>query len=97
NCPANNGRVNLQEALRQLAATGLTRILCEGGAHLAAALIQDGLVDELAHFGAGTLIGGEGHPALGPLHLVNLAAAPRLRHLATDTIGPDTLSRWSFA
>lgn len=90
------GQVNLPKALRQLASRGLTRILCEGGAELAAALIRDRLVDELAHFSAGALIGSEGHPALGPLALGALAAAPRLRRLSLDSIGADTLGRWSF-
>ena len=33
--------------MAELAARGLTRVLCEGGPHLAASLIKAGLVDEL--------------------------------------------------
>lgn len=92
-----DGRVDLRDAMSQLAARGLTRILCEGGATLAAALIRARLVDELALFSAGKLIGAEGHPALGPLDLATLAEAPRLHLLSQETVGPDTISRWRFA
>lgn len=95
-CAAQKGRINLQDALHQLAAKGLTRILCEGGGQLAATLIRDGLVDQLAHFTAGTILGAEGHPAIGPLGLAALKDAPRLRLISSETIGPDALSRWSF-
>jgi diaminohydroxyphosphoribosylaminopyrimidine deaminase/5-amino-6-(5-phosphoribosylamino)uracil reductase len=81
-------------ALRVLAGEGITRVLCEGGATLAAALCRGGLVDEVVLVGGGVLIGAEGHPALGPLGLEALAGAPRLRLVAVDACGPDTLSRW---
>ncbi len=83
-------------ALRALAAEGLTRVLCEGGATLAASLIREGLVDELALFHGGVLIGGEGHPLTGPLRFDLLGEAPRLTLVETRRLGPDTLSIWSF-
>jgi len=89
-----DGRVDLRDAMQQLAARGLTRILCEGGATLGAAMIRAGLVDELVLFSAGALVGAEGHPALGPLGLASLAQAPRLQLLSHQTVGADTLSRW---
>ena len=90
------GQTDLPAALTLLAAQGLTRILCEGGATLAASLIRASLVDDLITYTAGTLIGAEGHPALGPLNLATLAAAPRLTLRSTQPIGPDTETRWSF-
>jgi diaminohydroxyphosphoribosylaminopyrimidine deaminase/5-amino-6-(5-phosphoribosylamino)uracil reductase len=94
--PQAGGHLDLAAALRALAARGLTRIFCEGGAGLAAALIRAGLVDELVMFSAGKLIGQEGRAALGPLMLKDLADAPRLRLLRTGQAGPDTLSHWAF-
>lgn len=85
-----------ETALKTLAAEGLTRILCEGGATLAAALIHASLVDEIALFQGGVLIGGEGHPLLGPLHLDLLADAARPRLRSAQALGPDTLALWSF-
>lgn len=92
----NAGHLNLTIALQELAARGLTRVFCEGGAGLAAALIRAGLVDELVTFTAGALIGEEGRAALGPLNLGALAEAPRLQLLQSTTIGPDVMSRWAF-
>lgn len=83
-------------ALQALTAEGITRVLCEGGATLAASLIREGLVDDLALFHGGVLIGGQGHPALGPIGLAALADAPRPRLIEAQALGPDTLTRWSF-
>ncbi len=44
---AGEDEVDLAEAVRQLAARGLTRLLCEGGPQLLTALLEAGLVDEL--------------------------------------------------
>ncbi len=94
--PEADGHADLRAAMQALAARGLTRIFCEGGADLAAALIRAGLVDELAHFGAGALIGAEGRAALGPLGLTALAEAPRLRRIETTPVGADVLTRWAL-
>jgi diaminohydroxyphosphoribosylaminopyrimidine deaminase/5-amino-6-(5-phosphoribosylamino)uracil reductase len=92
-----SGQIDLPTALTRLAGLGLTRILCEGGATLAAALIRAGLVDDLIAYTAGAMIGAEGHPALGPLHLASLQDAPRMTLISSRTIGPDTETRWTFA
>ena len=94
-CPESGTRLDLASALRLLAARGLTRILCEGGGTIAAALIEANLVDDLIHLSTGTLIGAEGVPALGPLGLAHLSNAPRFVHLSTQTLGPDTMTHWT--
>ena len=83
-------------ALQTLANEGLTRILCEGGATLAASLITARLVDDLILFTAGLTIGAEGHPALGPLNLSVLKDAPHLTLQDTRQIGADVMTRWSL-
>jgi len=92
----NDGHLDLTEAMKALAERGVTRVFCEGGAGLAAALIRAGLVDELVVFTAGALIGQEGHGALGALGLMRLSEAPRLRLLEVNRTGKDTQSRWVF-
>lgn len=92
-----DGHLDLTAALQALAARGLTRILCEGGGKLAAALIRDGLVDEVVLHTAGALIGQEGRPALGPLSLPALADAPRLTLVSQRRLGNDVETRWSLA
>jgi diaminohydroxyphosphoribosylaminopyrimidine deaminase/5-amino-6-(5-phosphoribosylamino)uracil reductase len=91
-----DGQLDLTDVLHTLAAKGLTRILSEGGSTLAAALIKAGLVDDLALFSGAALIGGEGHPALGPLHLTALADAPRPTLHETCSLGADTYSLWQM-
>lgn len=94
--PERDGQLDLVAALRSLAEKGLTRILSEGGSTLAAALIRAGLVDELALFSGGLLIGAEGHPALGPLQLTALADGPRPILRETQQLGPDLYSLWQI-
>lgn len=94
--PETEGHLDLAAALKALAARGLTRILSEGGSTIAAALVKAGLVDELAMFSAGVLIGAEGHPALGMLGLDKLADAPKARLVRAETLGADRFSSWRF-
>jgi diaminohydroxyphosphoribosylaminopyrimidine deaminase/5-amino-6-(5-phosphoribosylamino)uracil reductase len=84
-------RIDLGLALAVLAARGLTRVLVEGGAELAAALLRARLVDRLVWFQAPLLIGGDGLPALGALAADALAACLNLRRshslmLARDAV-----------
>jgi diaminohydroxyphosphoribosylaminopyrimidine deaminase / 5-amino-6-(5-phosphoribosylamino)uracil reductase len=94
--PEASGHLDLDAALRALAARGLTRILSEGGGTLSGALIRAGLVDDLALFSGAALIGGEGHPMLGPLHLTALKDAPRPTLRETQSLGPDLYSLWQM-
>ncbi|MEO0819887.1 MAG: dihydrofolate reductase family protein [Pseudomonadota bacterium] len=91
--------LDLPAAMRLLAKAAVTRVLCEGGAGLAAGLLRAGLVDELALITAGRVIGAEGHPAVGPLTIEALAEAARLVPAtgpqgAAERIGPDILTLW---
>ena len=89
-----DGGVDLERALAALGDRGLTRVYCEGGGTLAAALLARGLVDRLDCYVAGAAIGAEGVPALGPMALGRLAEAPRLTLVETRRLGPDLLHRW---
>jgi diaminohydroxyphosphoribosylaminopyrimidine deaminase/5-amino-6-(5-phosphoribosylamino)uracil reductase len=62
-----SGQLDLREVLAALAARGITRVLVEGGAALAASLLRQRLVDRLAWFRGPVLIGGDGHAAIGAL------------------------------
>ncbi|WP_055661847.1 bifunctional diaminohydroxyphosphoribosylaminopyrimidine deaminase/5-amino-6-(5-phosphoribosylamino)uracil reductase RibD [Jannaschia seosinensis] len=94
-CPVDaTGHLDPRAALSILGARGLTRVYCEGGGRLAAALLGAGLVDRLDWYTAGAAIGAEGRPALAPLGLARLADAPRLRLEETRRLGDDLLHRW---
>lgn len=88
------GRLDGAATLDALGTLGLTRVLCEGGATLAGALLQAVLVDEIAWFSAGKLIGGDGLPAVGPLGLAALADVPAFTLVDSEHLGEDILSLW---
>lgn len=56
-------QVDLTTLLEQLASQGINEVLVESGAKLAAAFIQQDLVDELVMFTAPTLLGSDARPA----------------------------------
>lgn len=82
-----HGRVRLDEALRLLAARGITRVFCEGGPVLAEALAEADLVDEAAIVTAPHTLGAPGHRAVGPA--LGEALARRLRLVGEENAGPD--------
>lgn len=82
----------LAGALARLAERGITRLLVEGGATLAAALLRERLVDRLAVVTAPIVLGGDGRPALDILALARLAEAPRFRIVEERRLGPDRLT-----
>ncbi len=95
-CPSAGDHLDLRAGMAALAHLGLTRVLCEGGGGLGAALLHASLVDDLALFTAGLALGGDGLPALAALNLPNLASAPRPRLVTSHHIGPDLFSLWRF-
>jgi diaminohydroxyphosphoribosylaminopyrimidine deaminase/5-amino-6-(5-phosphoribosylamino)uracil reductase len=88
------GGLDLPSLLRALGRRGVTRVLAEGGAGLAAALLRQGLVDRLVWFHAPAVMGGDGHPALEGLRLAALSAMPRFRRTAQRALGDDMLSEF---
>ena len=86
------GQVDLAAALAALGEHGITRLLVEGGAGLAAAFFRARLVDRLVWVHAPLAIGGDGIPAIAELDLAALANAPAFERLSTQTIGDDVLT-----
>lgn len=89
-----DGQLDLSALMQRLGDRGLTRVLCEGGGRLAAALIDDDLVDEIVVYTAGLVLGSEAIPGIGPLDIDALQLAPRFRLLDSAQIGADLRSRW---
>ncbi|SDZ88247.1 diaminohydroxyphosphoribosylaminopyrimidine deaminase / 5-amino-6-(5-phosphoribosylamino)uracil reductase [Rubrimonas cliftonensis] len=90
-----NGELLLSDALARLGARGVTRVLCEGGGRIAAALLRDDLVDEIAWFAAGAVLGADAAPAVGRLCVERLANAPTFTLSSHERLGGDTLSVWT--
>jgi diaminohydroxyphosphoribosylaminopyrimidine deaminase/5-amino-6-(5-phosphoribosylamino)uracil reductase len=89
-----DGQLDLSAMMQRLGERGLTRVLCEGGGRLAAALLQADLVDDIVCYGAGLVLGDEALPAIGGLEVTALQLAPRFRLLDVSRVGTDTRSRW---
>ena len=95
--PMTEQHLDMAAALRRLAERGVTRLMCEGGGRIAASLLSNDLVDELALFTAGKVIGGDGAPAVRGFGLDRLAGAPSLAMSGVERIGEDVLTRWTRA
>lgn len=89
------GSVDIKMALAGLANAGLTRVFCEGGGCLAAALLSSGFVDELVCFQAGKIIGADGIAGLAAFGLNRLAAAPQFDLIEHRVVGGDVMHRWA--
>ncbi|MEQ9122298.1 MAG: RibD family protein, partial [Alphaproteobacteria bacterium] len=88
--PADAGvRVDLAAVLGLLAAEGVTRLLVEGGAAVAAALLGQGLVDRIHAFRAPFALGADGLAAIGPLGLDRVSDAPRFIRREMSTADDD--------
>lgn len=80
--------------LGALGQAGLTRVFCEGGGQIAAALLRAGLVDQIVLLSAGVVLGADGRSAVGPLALGRLADARRFRRVGIEAVGGDVLTYW---
>jgi diaminohydroxyphosphoribosylaminopyrimidine deaminase/5-amino-6-(5-phosphoribosylamino)uracil reductase len=89
--PAEPG-VDLGAGLAALGAAGITRLLVEGGAQVAAALLRAGLVDRIAWFHAPAVMGGDAWPAVQAFGVAALAAMPRFKRQAAALVGEDMLT-----
>jgi diaminohydroxyphosphoribosylaminopyrimidine deaminase / 5-amino-6-(5-phosphoribosylamino)uracil reductase len=92
-----DGHVDLANALRALAARGITRAFSEGGPRVAARLIALGLADEIALITAEKPLGRPGVPALGEEARATLADPSRYQLHETLAFGPDTMRVWERA
>ncbi len=89
------GGLDLRDVMARLAARGITRVLCEGGPTLAASLVEAGLVDRIAGFSAGLVLGSESRSMIGPIDCHRIADAPRFVLHHQRRVGDDVLTVWS--
>jgi diaminohydroxyphosphoribosylaminopyrimidine deaminase/5-amino-6-(5-phosphoribosylamino)uracil reductase len=79
------------KALAALGDAGLTRVLVEGGAQLAASLLRADLVDRIAWFQAPAVMGADAWPAVQAFGIDRLEAMPRFVRTAETQLGEDML------
>ncbi|HWM81667.1 MAG TPA: bifunctional diaminohydroxyphosphoribosylaminopyrimidine deaminase/5-amino-6-(5-phosphoribosylamino)uracil reductase RibD [Pseudolabrys sp.] len=88
---APDGLFDLQAVMKMLAGRGITRLMVEGGASVAAALLKADLIDEVLLFHGPKPIGDDGLGALDGLPLSALTQAPNLHLVASEQVGEDRL------
>ena len=88
-----DGRLDLADALRRLAAIGINALMVEGGAVLAESFLAAGLVDRVALFRSPVVVGEGG--VLAPASLAKaLAPEGGLRIVGRERWGDDLLEIW---
>lgn len=88
------GMPDIHTVLKLLAGRGVTRVLSEGGAHLAASLLRAGVVDRMEWFRAAGVVGGDGVPAMVGFGLDDVGAMPRFDRRAVLRLGDDVWERY---
>ena len=84
--------LDLADVLRRLSSQGVTRLLVEGGARIAASFVAAGLVDEVWLLRGPDAIGADGVAALGALPLSAITGSRSLRVRASESLDRDTLT-----
>jgi diaminohydroxyphosphoribosylaminopyrimidine deaminase/5-amino-6-(5-phosphoribosylamino)uracil reductase len=94
---ANDGRLDLASVLKILADRGITRLMVEGGPTVAAAFLAADLVDQAALFRSPNEIGHGGIAVLEGMPLTALTKSSKLKQVANETVGVDTLDLFERA
>jgi diaminohydroxyphosphoribosylaminopyrimidine deaminase/5-amino-6-(5-phosphoribosylamino)uracil reductase len=81
-------------AMQALGKAGLTRVLVEGGAQLAASLLRADLVDRLAWFHAPAVMGADAWPAVQAFGVEHLDIMPRFARVAEASLGEDMFTEF---
>lgn len=89
--------LDLKSVLNVLAGRGVTRLMVEAGARVAASFLSAGLVDEVWLLRGPAAIGMDGIPALGTQPLTVVSQSPHWRARATEALGKDTLTIYERA
>ncbi len=87
--------IDLAAGMQALGAAGLTRVLVEGGAQIAGALLRARLVDRVAWFHAPSVMGGDGWPAAQAFGTTALDGMPRFQRVGSREVGDDMLTEFS--
>ena len=85
------GKILLRPVLETLARRGTKHVLIEGGGQIAAAALQEGLVNKVLFFYGSVLLGGDGRAMLAPLGVGRVAEGIKLHTMQMDRVGQDVV------
>lgn len=94
-CKNSPDGIDLRDAFEKISKWGIVRVLCEGGAYLAASLLKADLVDDLVLFSAGFSLGADATPAIAEMNALAITDATRFRLDRSEVIGRDLLHVWT--
>ena len=86
-----SGYPDPKEMLRAIGKRGITRLLVEGGATLAAVLLRAGMVDRIAWFRSGAVMGGDGIPTVEAYGVDHLSQMAQFERRSVLPLGADLL------
>jgi diaminohydroxyphosphoribosylaminopyrimidine deaminase/5-amino-6-(5-phosphoribosylamino)uracil reductase len=89
--------LELPAVLHALSERGITRLMVEGGARVAASFVAAGLVDEIWLLRGPDAIGADGVPALDAMPLLAITQSPAFKVRASETLGKDGLTIYQRA
>lgn len=92
--PSGSGGLDIHAVLKLVAERGITRLLVEGGARIAASFVSQGLADEVVLYRAPVVIGHEGVRALAGGALSAIERSPRYRVAEDVKLGEDRMIRY---
>ena len=91
------GNLDLAEGLQKLGRRGITRLLVEGGSHIAASLLRHRLVDRLVWIRAPSVMGGDGLPAAVGFGVDSLDRMPAFERVSAQAVGADVVETYVSA
>ena len=89
--PEERGRVLFLPLLQELGHRGVKHVMIEGGGQVAAAALEEGVVDKVLFFYGPKLLGGEGMPMVGSLGVDRVAASLKLHTIELRQLRDDVL------
>jgi diaminohydroxyphosphoribosylaminopyrimidine deaminase/5-amino-6-(5-phosphoribosylamino)uracil reductase len=87
----NDECLDIRNVMREVSARGITRLLIEGGGSLAASLLANNLVDEIAWFRAPSIMGDDGLSSIAELGLDKLEKMMTFSRHSLTILGDDSL------
>ncbi|MFO1108480.1 MAG: bifunctional diaminohydroxyphosphoribosylaminopyrimidine deaminase/5-amino-6-(5-phosphoribosylamino)uracil reductase RibD [Bradyrhizobium sp.] len=89
--------LDLSAVLQTLGEKGISRLMVEGGARVAASFVAAGFVDEIWLLRGPATVGADGVPALDAMPLAAITQSPAFKVRASEILGKDTLTVYERA